>query len=83
LTEGGELFAWEDELVAHFVKKAAEAKASALAAAAAKATEKEELAKAARKAAQPAPARSRKSPVPKAMSARKPQRRKASRVAAE
>jgi hypothetical protein len=32
---------------------------------------------------QPAPARSRKSPAPKAMSARKPQRRKASRVAAE
>jgi sRNA-binding protein len=69
LTEGGELFAWEDELMAHFEMKAAEAKAAAVAAAAAKTAEKEVLAEAARKSAQPAQPtlrRSRKTPARKA-----------------
>jgi hypothetical protein len=74
LVEGGELFAWEDELMAHFEMKAAEAKATALAAAEAKAAEKEELRKAAVKSATPEPAsaRPRKMPAPKAIAARKP-----------
>ena len=41
LVDGGELFAFEDELLAHFAAKAAEAKAAVQAAAAAKALEKE------------------------------------------
>ena len=41
LVDGGELFAFEDELLAHFAAKAAEAKAAAHAAAAARAVEKE------------------------------------------
>jgi hypothetical protein len=52
LTEGGELFAWEDELMAHFEMKAAEAKGAALAAAEAKAAEKEAVLKAAAKPAE-------------------------------
>jgi hypothetical protein len=51
LTEGGELYAFEDALLAHFEEKAAEAKAAASAARAAKAAEKEALLEAARKAA--------------------------------
>jgi hypothetical protein len=76
LAEGGELFAFEDELMAHFEAKSAEAKANALAAAEGKATEKEALLKTAAKAAQPASAKSRKPPAPKARAARKASVRK-------
>jgi hypothetical protein len=60
LTEGGELLSWTDELTELLEAKAAEAKAAALAAAQAKTAKKEAVLEAARKAAQPAPARARK-----------------------
>jgi hypothetical protein len=75
LKEDGELLAWSDELTELLEAKAAEAKANALAAAAAKAVEKEAVTEAARKAAQPAPARSRKSPVREAATQRQDRRR--------
>jgi hypothetical protein len=63
LKEDGALLSWTDELTEYLETKAAEAKASALATASTKIAEKEALAEAARKAAQPAPARSRKPPA--------------------
>jgi hypothetical protein len=71
LAEDGIYYAYEDELIAHFEMKAAEAKANALAAAEAKAAEKEAVTEAARKAAQSVPIKSRKPPAPKAMAAHK------------
>jgi hypothetical protein len=65
LKENGALLSWTDELTEHLEMKAAEAKAAALAAAETKATEKEAVTKAARKAVQPAPAKSRKPPARK------------------
>ena len=81
LAEDGELLAWTDELTAHLEMKAAEAKAAALAAAKAKAAEKEAMTEDARKAAQPAPAKSRKLPIREAAAPRKPTKSKS--VAAE
>jgi hypothetical protein len=46
LTEGGELYAYEDELTAHFEAKASEAKAARIAAGEAKAAEKKAVLKA-------------------------------------
>jgi hypothetical protein len=58
LEENGALYAYPDELTAHFEKKAAEAKAAQIAAAEAKAAEKEAIIKAAAVAASRKPSRS-------------------------
>jgi hypothetical protein len=71
LAEDGELLAWTDELTEHLETRAAEAKSAALAAVEAKAAEKAAVTEAARKAAQPASVKSRKTPARKAVAARK------------
>jgi lipopolysaccharide biosynthesis protein len=62
LTEDGELLSWTDELTEHLEAKAAEGKASALAAVEAKIAEKKALAENAVKAMRAAPARKLKVP---------------------